>query len=480
MTLLVALALVTFSIFIHEMGHFLVARWRGLFVPRFSLFGLGKPIVSKRWRGVDFCICWLPIGAYVMIPQLSDLGEFEGELPPDAPKHLPPANFTSKVLVALAGPAANLLFAFLLACVVWIVGVDVPLEFNRTEIGEVARELRTTEGKIAPGPAFVAGLQRGDVVVEIDGRSVSTFQEVLWGVMRGGQVSPDGRRVTTVTVERENKRITKQVFPELVTTEGLRVIGIEPRSALVVDRVAPESPAAQAGLAPGDQIIAVDGQVLTRRDELRQHFQKKNTEPSILTYKRGDEDKTTTLKPRLETVQGQTLYLIGITWKFEHIHRTPFAQMGDAVQQIYQTLSSLLDRGSDIRVSHMSGLVGIVDNLQQAASAGIIPMFAFLLVINLSLAIFNLLPIPVLDGGHVAIACWTKLRGHPPNPAWLQKAVAACFLMLIGLIVYVSYHDIRRAVQDRTADTPPPQAKATGDNKTPAPSRSEQAPAPAK
>jgi regulator of sigma E protease len=127
---------------------------------------------------------------------------------------------------------------------------------------------------------------------------------------------------------------------------------------------------------------------------------------------------------------------------------------------------------------HMSGIVGIVDNLQQAASAGLIPMLAFLLVINISLAIFNLLPIPVLDGGHILIATLTKLRGRPPNPIWMQKTVAACFLMLVGLIVYVSYHDIRRAVHNHLDDEPASAAPAKP--ATPAPAPGNPSPAPAK
>src|SRR3982751_17433 len=134
--LLLAIGLVTLSIFVHELGHFLVARWRKMVVPRFSVFGIGKPIISRTWRGVEYCVCWLPIGAYVMVPQLSDLGEIEGDVP-EAARNLPPADYLSKVLVAIAGPAANILFCLLLGTVVWIVGVNVPAEFNRTEIGDI-------------------------------------------------------------------------------------------------------------------------------------------------------------------------------------------------------------------------------------------------------------------------------------------------------------------------------------------------------
>jgi regulator of sigma E protease len=459
--LLLAIGLVTLSIFVHELGHFLAARWRGMAVLRFSLFGIGKPIRSWKWRGVEYCVCWLPIGAYVMVPQLSDLGDFEGDVP-EAAKQLPPASYPSKVLVAVAGPAANLLFALLLACVVWTAGVTIPAEINRTEIGEIAREMRTSDGQTIPGPAWAAGLRPGDIIRRIDGKPVENFQDIINGIIFGGQVAPDGRRMASLTIERGGQTRVVPVYPALIGPEGVRAIGIGPRSDLLVDRVAPDSAAAQAGLQPGDRIVAVDGRPLARRDELREHFQKKHSEPSTLTIRRDGRELTVSLQPRLQTLQGQTAYLIGVTWRIETIvvHPTPFAQIRDAVGQVYQTLASLLNRSSDIGVRHMSGIVGIVDNLQQVASAGLIPALVFLIAINVSLAIFNLLPIPVLDGGHVVIATIARLRGRPLNPVWLQNAVAVCFVMLIGLIVYVSYNDIRRLIQYRWEDRPAQAAPA--------------------
>lgn len=453
--LLLAVGLVTLSIFVHELGHFLVARWRGLAVPRFSIFGIGKPIFSWRWRGVEYCVCWLPIGAYVMVPQLSELGAFEGDLPEEA-RNLPPADYRSKVLVAAAGPAANLLFALLLGTVVWSLGINVPAELNRTEIGEVSREIQNSEGKTVPGPAAAAGLQAGDVIRKIDGTTVTNYQEIFTTIVLGSHVDAAGRRAVSITFERDGALQTREVMPVLIGTEGFRSIGIAPRTDLVVDKVTPDSAAAQAGLLAGDRILAVDGKLLTRRDELRDHFQKKNSEPSVLTIQRAGKEVLTSIQPRHQTVEGQTAYLIGVVWRIETvtIHPSPFAQIGEAMSQAYQTLSSLLNRKSDIGVRHMSGIVGIVDNLQQAATFGLIPALAFLITINVSLAIFNLLPIPVLDGGHIAFATLSKLRGKPLNPNLMQNAVAACFVLLIGLIVYVSYNDIRRAIRYRWDDRP--------------------------
>jgi len=460
--LVLAIFLITLSIFIHELGHFLVARWRGMVVPRFSIFGIGKPIVSRKWRGVEYCVCWLPIGAYVMVPQLTDLGSFEGEIPEEA-KNLPPASYLSKVLVAVAGPVANILFALALGCVVWAVGVNVPAEYNRTEIGDVAREIQTSEGKTVPGPAAVAGLKPGDIVRKIDGQPVANYQDILNAIVLGSGVTPDGRRVVELEVERNGNTLTRQVYPELVSTEKLRAIGIAPRAEpeLVVDAVTKDSPAALAGFLPGDQIVAVDGKVLARTDELSEHFQKKFAEPSRITVKRDGKEITVTVQPRLQTVGGKPLYRVGIAWRLPTvlIRPTPFQQIGDALHQAYQMLSSLLNRKSDIGVRHLSGPVGIVDQLQQVASFGVIPALSFLIAINVSLAILNLLPIPVLDGGHIMFATLGKLRGRPVSPIVMQNAVAACFFLIIGLMIYVGYNDFRRVIQNRF-NTPEPTAPA--------------------
>jgi regulator of sigma E protease len=301
---------------------------------------------------------------------------------------------------------------------------------------------------------------------------VDDFEDVIMGIVFGSDQTADGRRLSQVTVERNGALLTKPVYPELAGNDGLRSIGISPRADLVVDKLLPDLPAAKSGLQSGDAILAVDGIPLGNPSQLKAYFQTKYDTPATLTYKRGGTTGTVSVQPQPETnAKGETVlyaraanlpkdtpnYRIGIQWKFDmvEVHQTPFDQVGRIVRQSYLTILSLINRKSDIGVRHMSGMVGMADNLQQAASVGIIPTLAFLVIINVSLAIFNLLPIPVLDGGHIVIATLTKIRRRAPSPALIQRTFTACFFLLIGLIVYVTYHDIVRVVQNRMDDSPP-------------------------
>ena len=163
------------SIFVHELGHFLAARRRGARVERFSI-GFGPPIWSWRGRdGVDYRIAWFPLGGYVLLPQLADLGALEGEASADAAK-LPPVSYATKMIVFVAGATFNILFAFALACVVWLIGQPTLSDLATTRIGSLAPTIKLSDGTIAPSPAVEGGLEVGDVVLSIDGRRVTNFE----------------------------------------------------------------------------------------------------------------------------------------------------------------------------------------------------------------------------------------------------------------------------------------------------------------
>ena len=166
------------SIFVHELGHFLAARRRGVHVERFSI-GFGPAIWSYRAKdGVEYRIAWFPLGGYVLLPQLADLGAIEGESTADVAK-LPPISYSTKMIVFVAGAAFNVLFAFALACIITAIGVPESSMTATTRVGYVAKTLEGPDGTKTPSPALTAGFRAGDIVRAIDGKPVADWQDLM-------------------------------------------------------------------------------------------------------------------------------------------------------------------------------------------------------------------------------------------------------------------------------------------------------------
>lgn len=248
------------SIFVHELGHFLAAKWRGLKVERFSI-GFGPRVFGWTGKdGVDYRISLLPLGGYVAIPELADMELIEGKSAQGGAGETAPAkqiSYTDKVIVFAAGAFFNVLFALVLACVLWVIKSPSHEGYDSTEIGYVAETIEVEAGVTVPGPAWEAGLRPGDRILSLDGEKVDGFDKIVQGIALGTQRSEDGRPQATLLIERDNAVFEKKVFPRLVSHnprsgDFIRMIGIEPRDSVVV---APQenSPAALAGVRYGDR-----------------------------------------------------------------------------------------------------------------------------------------------------------------------------------------------------------------------------------
>lgn len=440
------------SIFVHELGHFLAARRLGLQVPRFSI-GFGPKLFGWTRGGTEYRISLLPLGGYVALPQLADLSTIEGDdevAPPTKP-----LRFRDKFTVLVAGAVFNVIFAFLLATVVWALGEPTAARRETTVIGWVANTLgEAAAGEAAlPSPAAAAGLRPGDRILKIDGREVDDFGDITTAIVAGTERTPEGEPLAVFEIERDGVTGTFPVRPRIDGPDKLRRVGISPADELVVERVLEHSPAALAGLQGGDRILALNGAPFlaygTWAEALRAGV------PFTVDVERKDGPTfSTTLAPVsvVVTTDGEKAPDVGVVFgqvrEIWRKHVPPHERVAQDASLIVRFLQVLLHRGSDVGLQQMSGPVGILSVLYQAARFDLASFLALAVLININLAIFNLLPLPVLDGGQIVFAAIGRLRGRPLPASVINGFQSAFVLLFLGLMLYVSIFDVRRAGRD--------------------------------
>jgi regulator of sigma E protease len=436
------------SIFVHELGHYLAARRRGVHVERFSV-GFGPPIFS--WKGKDgtqYQIAWVPLGGYVLLPQLADLGALEGQVETEA-KQLPEVAYGTKMMVFVAGAAFNVLFAFVLACAIWVVGQPESDETTSTRIGYVSPTLDMPDGSKVLSPASQGGLRVGDTVLAIDGHSISDWDELNQTLLTSSGRSPDGGPRTVFTVERAGSKLDLVLHPRLAGDEGNRRVGILVGYDLNVYTVVPGSSAARAGLLPNDQILEVNGTPVMNVDGWAEALAAEPSAPARVAALRAGKRIDLVIPAR---TGAHTLGGVEFSVGYHLSHPSPFAQIGQQVNKTLFILWSLINPNSDVGLSKVSGPVGIVRIFHEAADAGIRYVLMFTILVNVNLAIFNLLPVPVLDGGQMVFATVARLRGRALPVNFIMTAQGTFVFLLLSMVIYVTYFDVRRWRRDARED----------------------------
>jgi regulator of sigma E protease len=446
------------SIFVHELGHYLAARRRGVHVERFSI-GFGPPIVS--WRGQDgtqYQIAWFPVGGYVLLPQLADLGALEGPSETSAEK-LPPVAYGTKMLVFAAGAAFNILFAFVLACAIWVVGQPESDETTSTRVGYVTKTLDLADGTKVVSPAAAGGLRVGDTVLAIDGRPISDWDELNQTLLTSSGRGPDGSPRTVFTIDRAGTRMDLVLHPRLAGDEGNRRVGIMVGYDLNVFTVDASSSAGKAGILPNDRILQVNGTPVMNVDGWAEALSADPQAPARVLLQRGAKRIELVMPPRsgLHTLAG-----VDFSVGYHLAHPSPFAQIAHEVNRTLLTLWGLINPNSDVGLSKVAGPVGIARIFHEAADAGIRYVLMFTILVNVNLAIFNLLPVPVLDGGQMLFATIGRLRGRALPMNFIMTAQSIFIMLLFSMVIYVSVYDVRRWIRDAREDraAAPPQAAA--------------------
>jgi regulator of sigma E protease len=447
-TFLEVVLLFNILIIVHELGHFLAAKWCGLKIDKFAIW-FGKPLWSKKVDDVEYILGSIPAGGYVALPQMAPMEAIEGKS--ETPREeLPPASPWQKIIVAFAGPLFSFGLALVFACIVWVVGKPVSYSEATTVIGFVSPN----------DPADKAGVLAGDKILSIDGHRISHFMgmgdSVIWNIVTS--TAP----TIPIEIQRGSETRTIMVSPQKdlehdhawYQRSATRKIGISPaEESLIIKKILPDSPALAAGLKPKDQITQVNGQPVY--SSLAIYFLLKDHpyDPLHLQILRDGVTSEVTVQPEKpispsplpkEVPQSD----IGISeWEnsVRLLHPNPLQQVRESVQAVVGTLSALFAPHSNIGASQLSGPVGIMNIFFAVLSSENGWRYALWLavLINVNLAMLNLFPLPVLDGGHIALSIIEWIRRRPLSMHILEPLQTACALALIGYMAFITFFDVQ-------------------------------------
>ena len=436
-----------FMIFVHEVGHFLAGKWRGAYIDRFQIW-FGRPIWQKKIWGVQFGLGWIPAGGFVSLPQMESMEGIEGkaELPPE---HNHPLKPLDKVIIAAAGPLFSLLLAYAFAVVVWCVGKPV---------GDVDG---TTIGYVHPGsPAAVAGVLPGDTILSIDGNPVTKWTGNMEGVRERIAMSEHEQIELVVSRAGVAEPLTIHSSYTLPETKwwqrgAMRQLGVMPSMQAVVGRVQPGSPAERAGILPGRIITRINGQSVYSPIAVQEACSRgESLTLTLLDPNQLDRAETVTLSPELPTNwqdKPGAKPILGIVWgnplgPVELEYPSPQTQVNQSLRWMGSTLEKLFSPGSSVKVEHLSGPVGIgsfiYKMMEAGGGVGWRLVFWFAVVLNVNLAVLNILPLPVVDGGHVTLGIIEMLRGKPVSGRFLDWIMSGFIFLLMGFFLFVTFKDV--------------------------------------
>ena len=432
-------------ILIHELGHFFVARWCGVGVERFSI-GFGP--VLFRWRGkeTEYCLSAIPMGGYVkMMGEESPL-EGGGGAPFDADKAFALKPLAARFLIVFAGPGMN----FVLAAVIFtIVLATVGRPVWPAMVGRVA------EGS----PAAAAGLRTDDVVTRVDGRPVSYWEDL------DRAVAASNGRALALTMQRGSAEQTVSVTPRRTTVRDpifrepkeAWELGAGPRLTPQIGSVNSGSPAEKAGLRAGDLVMAIAGQQVLTPDELMQAIQKRGGKTFDITVERDGRPQTvsvtaTAVKDKGPTGQDIEIGRIGVGIVTKVVHYEPYGPLlavpygwVKAWEMTVLTAKGLWKVVSrQIDSSNIGGPIQIAAEAGRQAKEGVASLALFTAIISVNLALLNLLPVPMLDGGHLFFFVIEAILGRPLSLKKREAAQQLGFVLLMLLMVYALYNDLVR------------------------------------
>jgi len=428
-SLIAVVAVLGFMILIHEFGHYAVAKWLGVRVEVFSI-GFGKRLFGFRRGETDYRVAAIPLGGYVKMS-----GENPMDERTDDPREFLNHPRWHRFLIAIAGPFMNIMLAIVLLTTVYMVHYEYPAVYDEP----------TTIGWVLKGSsAAKAGFQIGDRITRIDDVKNPTWEQVdLKEALSPGQP-------LDVEVDRQGKPMDLTVVPEAAGVDQIGVAGWAPKEKKVtITDLQPGKPAEKAGLKEGDQIIALDGKPVPALAAMVESLEVTKDQPIQITVLRDGEQKTFTVQP----VLSEKRYRIGIGSMQTKVKTLPFAdalnlslhenrQNGllilELVKKMAQRKISVRSIEGPIRIGQAAG--------EAARRKGWTPLMGLTAAISLNLGIFNLLPIPILDGGVILFLLIEGLMRRDISMNIKERVYQAAFVFLVLFAVMVIYNDLMKTI----------------------------------
>jgi regulator of sigma E protease len=421
------------AIFVHEFGHFWVARRRGMKVEAFAI-GFGPKMFSWTRDGIEYSVRWIPAGGFVKLPQMITSSTLEGE---KKEEEVPPAPPFSKILVAVAGPVMNVIFAFFIATIIYFVGLPVPV--NPSIIGYV--DPTSPEGKM--------GIQKGDRIVAVAGKPVSSWEEVI-----NSTILALTNTLPVTIVHEAGKGVPKTNVYMLRAEDnnliGLKTFNLDPLDHLIVKDVQSRQPAELAKIQANDEVVDFAGVPISSQQQFVNLIQKRGSQATPIVVRRAGKllalSVTPATDPRtkhsrvgIQFSLGKDVYVVD--------HPLPWAQVEDVCDQVIKTVSALVhSRESGVKASDLSGPVGIIGVLAVQWNTDYRLALHFLVILNINLAIMNMLPVPVLDGGHIMMAVIERIRRRPLGVRFVEVTTTAFAALLILFMLYVTFFDVTQRI----------------------------------
>jgi regulator of sigma E protease len=436
LTAVLAVAVVLgFMILIHEFGHYAAAKWLGVRVEVFSI-GFGKRLLGFHRGETDYRISAIPLGGYVKMSGENPMDERTGD----------PAEFLShsrwhRFIIAIAGPSMNILLAIGLLTVVYMTHYETAVYLDQPAV---------VDGVKAGSPAAQAGIQPGDRIARVDGIDNPTWEQLQPRVW----LSPN--QPLNVTIQRGNDLLQKTVVPTPVTSSEVGSAGWYPRESVIIGRLDKDMPAFKAGMKDGDKIVAMNGQPLLSIETMIERLQEIKNNPADLTVLRDN----ATLNFHLQALLSQTedpkeqRYRLGFANKGEtKVTRLPFTQaISLSLEENRRDSLMILELAKKITqhkisMRAVSGPIGIAQDAGYAAQQkGWTPLMELTAAISLNLGIFNLLPIPILDGGVIMLLFVESLMRRDINIKIKERIYQAAFVLLVLFAVMVIFNDLAKTI----------------------------------